>query len=314
MITVNLHGGLGNLMFEYAYGRALQEELGDKLEFNAQYINLISLWLYHRPDTKNNLLHLTLNDSVRWKSPLTGYAEGIIDGIHSAFYSYYKRGELYHGKSSFEKASRKGYLFSLDAITYYRYAGRKNINRKVIGLWQSEKYFKNIEDIIRKEFVVKTPPSSENQKMINELKMCNSVCVHIRRGDYLTAFNAKELVVCNNAYFNAGMKYIADRTENPVFYIFTNDSKDVKWIQENYHFDYPVKYVDLNNPNYEELRLMYTCKHFVISNSTFSWWGSYLATNPCKITVAPSIWLNGYTAPQDILLRDDIVKIGELKQ
>ena len=96
------------------------------------------------------------------------------------------------------------------------------------------------------------------------------------------------------------MRYIAERAKNPVFYIFSDNLKEIEWIKENYHFDFDVQYIELNNPDYEELRLMYQCKHFVIANSTFSWWGSYLAANEDKIIVAPKIWNKNYFKRFDI--------------
>lgn len=81
------------------------------------------------------------------------------------------------------------------------------------------------------------------------------------------------------------------------FFVFSNTRKDLEWIKENYHFydksgNRPLRmvYVDLNNPDYEELRLMYSCKHFIISNSTFSWWGAYLGSYDGKIVLAPYRW------------------------
>ena len=78
------------------------------------------------------------------------------------------------------------------------------------------------------------------------------------------------------------------------FFIF---SDDIEWVKENIDFDCKVNYVKGNNPNYEELRLMYSCKHFIISNSSFSWWGAWLNTNPEKIVVAPKEWLQGMDTP-----------------
>lgn len=126
---------------------------------------------------------------------------------------------------------------------------------------------------------------------------------------------AKSLAVCTEYYYQKGMDYIASNTENPVFYIFSNTHSDLEWIKNNYQFDYPVKYVDLNNPDYEEIRLMYNCKHFVISNSTFSWWGSYLSSSPNKIVVAPDIFKR--KEPEEVfkdmncndVYRDDMVII-----
>ena len=87
------------------------------------------------------------------------------------------------------------------------------------------------------------------------------------------------------------MERVKEKVENPVFYIFSNTPEDIAWIKEHYDFsEYNVEYVDLNNPDYEELRLMYSCKHFIISNSTFSWWAQYLGEYENKVVVAPSEW------------------------
>ena len=90
------------------------------------------------------------------------------------------------------------------------------------------------------------------------------------------------------------MQYISGKINSPVFYFFSNTHDDINWLRENYEFpNYNVKYIDLNNPDYEELRLMYSCRHFIIANSSLSWWGSYLSGNPEKIICAPSKWVRG---------------------
>ena len=87
------------------------------------------------------------------------------------------------------------------------------------------------------------------------------------------------------------MEKMKAQKPDAVFFIFTNNHEEIEWIKANYHFDgYRVRYVDLDNPDYEELRLMYNCKHFIISNSTYSWWGQFLCDNEDKIVMAPSVW------------------------
>ena len=141
--------------------------------------------------------------------------------------------------------------------------------------------------------------------MIQQIENSNSVCVHIRRGDYI----GSSFDICTEAYYQKGMDIIASKVENPTFYIFSNSSEDLQWIKENYHFSYDLVYVDLNNCDYEELRLMYTCKHFIISNSTFSWWGAYLSTNEEKVVIAPSKWNQDYKVVEDLYL-DHWIKVG----
>ena len=79
------------------------------------------------------------------------------------------------------------------------------------------------------------------------------------------------------------MDLIANKIENPVFYIFSTGARDIEYIKKNYSFKYLVKYINLDNPDYEELRLMTMCKHFILSNSSFSWWAQYLCEYKEKI-------------------------------
>ena len=108
-------------------------------------------------------------------------------------------------------------------------------------------------------------------------------------------------------YKNA-VKYIKGTVDNPTFFIFSNTHDDIEWIKENYKFDMEPIYVDLSNPDYEEIRLMMSCKHFIISNSTFSWWASLLSKNEGKLIVAPKTWSNK-NDNSDIMLREEFVLI-----
>ena len=280
MIVTDIYSGLGNQMFQYAYGRALQEKYKDKLVLN--YYPLIR----NKTIRSYSLNHFKLNDSVIIPDLKTMSRLDFISKIKRRVLVLNNTDKL-HGEKTFYRLAAQGMFANHDV---YNYSPNEKCNQKdkyVIGFWQSEKYFRNISEEIKKEFEIITPPSEENKKLLEEIQKENAVCVHIRRGDYLTT---PGLDICNEKYYKDGMKYIADRVVDPVFYIFSYSSKDIKWIKENYKFDYQVKYVDLNNPDYEELRLMIACRHFVISNSTFSWWAQYLSKSDNKIVIAPSKW------------------------
>jgi len=161
----------------------------------------------------------------------------------------------------------------------------------VCGYFQTWKYFADYEEKIRAELSVSTPPSKQNAAMIKELESCESVCVHVRRGDYLLDINAGLGNVCGYEYYDRAIKFMKEKLKSPVFYFFSNDHSEIEWLKANWKFpDADIKYVDLNNPDYEELRLMYSCKNFIIANSSFSWWGAYLSQNKNKIVCAPSKW------------------------
>ncbi|MFH0972649.1 MAG: alpha-1,2-fucosyltransferase, partial [Patescibacteria group bacterium] len=157
------------------------------------------------------------------------------------------------------------------------------------GYWQTEKYFKDIEDIIRSEFTLKTEYSNLNPELIAKISSCNSVSMHIRRGDYITNQNTNEFHgICFLDYYKKAINLIAEKFPNPTIFIF---SDDLKWCKENIKIKYPIVFVK-GNKNYEDLIMMSKCSHNIIANSSFSWWGAWLNNNPNKIVIAPQKWLN----------------------
>jgi hypothetical protein len=153
--------------------------------------------------------------------------------------------------------------------------------------YQSESFFRDHAARIKKELMVSTQPSEENQKILDRLNDTKeeSVCLHIRRGDYL---NNSYFSVCTEAYYRSAIHLMTEKIKNPVFYVFSDDIEYAKAFCEAL----PIKTVfgPENNPDFEELRLMYTCKHFIISNSSFSWWAQYLADSPQNTVIAPNRW------------------------
>lgn len=160
------------------------------------------------------------------------------------------------------------------------------------GYWQSEKYFSNIKDVIKKEFTVKNRPDPTNKSFIEEITGCESVSVHIRRGDYVS--NPKTNQVhgfLGLEYYQRALNVMLEKIGNPHFFVFSDDPK---WAEQNLKIDAPITYVNHNSvKNYEDMRLMSTCKHHIIANSSFSWWGAWLASNENKIVIGPSKWFRG---------------------
>jgi hypothetical protein len=303
---------MGNQMFQYAYARALSKEYGESLTLNKAYYLLYTALTFYRNKPQHfprfTLVNCNLNwDEVRVLGWLRGGIKALL--IMVRFIRYRLLGIDLHGEYSFKQLTKNGYHITDDSFNFYPHSKSNNANKHVLGYFCSEKYFDSIKDIIRNELKIKTLPSKENKELLNEISSCNAVCVHIRHGNYFDNPTYEYLGICTNVYFKKGMAYIAAKIEDPVFYIFSNEIKIVK---EKFIFDYPVRYVTLNNPDYEELRLMYSCKHFIISNSTFSWWGSYLSDNPERIVVAPSLWIKTHPGKVDTF-RDDMTII-EIEQ
>lgn len=164
--------------------------------------------------------------------------------------------------------------------------------KHLYGYFQSPAIVENIQETLREAFQIITPPSTDNQALLKEIQSQNAVCLHVRRGDYGLY---PQYQVCNEAFYQTAVQQASKQLENPVFYIFSTGHTDVQWVRKHYHFDANVHYVDLDNPDYEELRLMTACKHFIISNSTFSWWAAVLSNSAgeSKKVWAPKHWFVG---------------------
>lgn len=278
MIIVKLIGGLGNQMFQYALGRNLALSKQTELKLDITGFETYKLRTY-------SLCHFNIKESLATKaeiSRLTKYAskKGKI---------WCLRNYLFADASIFVKEKRS-MEFKFDSSVM-------NISNDAYldGYWQNEKYFKDIEGIIRKEFVVQDSMGDEDKMVAQSITHTNSVSVHIRRGDYVT--NAKTNAVhgiCDINYYLNASKIIIAKTPHPHFFIFSDDHE---WVKDNIAFAHPTTYITHNgaDKNYQDLRLMSMCRHNIIANSSFSWWGAWLNANTNKIIVAPQKWLNDST-------------------
>lgn len=164
------------------------------------------------------------------------------------------------------------------------------------GQWLAFKYKGNnrelIDDEIRRTFVFPPFSDKKNIEMMEFLKTVNGVAIHARRGDMLSANGW----CYKYGYFRRAVKYIRKHVENPVFVFFTNPGS-IQWCKDNAHIfglNYnkdKVYFVDWNGgaDSYRDMQLMGYCKHAIITNSTFGWWGAYFITNPDKITISPLV-------------------------
>lgn len=162
-----------------------------------------------------------------------------------------------------------------------------------LGYWQTEKYFSDIRSKILEAFTF--PPLAEdnkNQVTIESIRRKNSISIHVRRGDYMKIGNTQG--ICTPDYYVKALKMMLEKTKPDVFLVF---SDGIEWCKENlseYFGDTPVVYVDWNTgpESFRDIQLMSNCKHNIIANSSFSWWGAWLNQNGSKIVIAPSRWMN----------------------
>lgn len=298
MIVVTLGGGLGNQMFEYAFARQLQMKTGDK----KIKLNTFHVVLYENNKEALHNLHLNKSVSVcnRFEKIIYKYAEK----IRRRFWVK-RNGYTWEDEDLFYKLSKYGLLYYLSVFENMDYCIPKTKIKYIYGVYENPNFWKKYKDIIRTELRVKTSPSEKNLHMLDRIRSVNAVCVHVRRGDYVTNPRWSGLNVCGEKYYVHAMEYMKKQISDCVFFVFSNNHEEIEWIKKNYRFNkFNVEYVDLNNPDYEELRLMYSCKHFIIANSTFSWWAQFLSDSANKIVCAPKYWVAHMECSLDLYEKD----------
>lgn len=289
-------GGLGNQMFQYAYARYVQIKFHGTLQLNIS--------AFQKEKREYALQNFSIPEDITICSPILGKAETLFFRFRRRWIYFLYKKKKKHPEQLYQISSQKGIFSGIDSYTYYPCSQKcRSRTIYVFGLFQSIKYFAPIKDIIQKELQVGTPVMEKNKKILQEICSKNSVCVHIRRGDYLESPWKEKLDLCTERYYREAMDLMEQKKENPVFYIFSNTSKDLAWIKEHYQFKKNVVYVDQGNPDFEELRLMYSCRHFILSNSSFSWWAQFLGTAQDKLVIAPDSWIRG-EACEDVFMKE----------
>lgn len=268
MVITKLMGGLGNQLFQYAFGRSIALKNNCGLKFDLSYFESTSFRKYE--------LH---HFKIIAANPATVDEIEQLKQKHFSKLNTYKR-KLLNTKSYF--VHEKSLLFNPHYFALQKDA-------YVDGYWQSEKYFIDSSEQIRKEFQFKNPPSPANQELLSDINATNAISIHIRRTDYVDNGDLNIHGVCSVDYYHQAIELMANKMPDAVFYFF---SDDIAWVRQHLNIPYNNVFVDINDGDtaYEDLRLMLSCKHHIIANSSFSWWGAWLNPNPDKIVIAPKKW------------------------
>ena len=272
-------GGLGNQMFQYALGRSLALK-------NRTYLQL-DLSEYQDKNEAADYISRNFELDLFNVNYITESKENFIVT------------KILNYTSPVKYVQENGYVYDPSVL-------EKKGRLYLYGYWQCENYFKSIEDTIREDFTFKKQPNAANTQYLNQIAKVNAVSIHFRRGDYVTVQTAVNFNgICTVDYYKNAIAQIKSKLENPHFFVF---SDDLSWVKENIDFKDPHTYVDGNSGeySYEDMRLMAACKHNIIANSTFSWWGAWLNHNKDKVVVAPQNWFK--TEKTDII-PDNWIKI-----
>ncbi len=297
MIVVRLMGGLGNQMFQYAFGLYLANTNNTKLK--------LDLTLLEDRNSKNaNVVYrdfelscfklsgqIASQKEIHQFNPLP--TKNIFKKIRNKLYYFYHKNIIIQNKHDWNSSNLK----------------IKN-NTCIVGRWQSELYFKNIEDAIRKEFIFKNELNEYSKDIANQIQRNNkSISIHLRRIDYVNnKLYAEKIGALKINYYNKAIKKICELIERPRFFIF---SDDIEFAKKNLPKNINAFFIKQksNVKAEQDLHLISLCKNHIISNSTFSWWGAWLSNNLQKIVIAPKNWAKDVDYKPNKIIPNNWIKI-----
>ena len=258
-------GGLGNQMFQYACGRAVSHRMEATFYLDLSWFN-------------------------------TGNRQFLLDFFPNLSYTKFEKPSI-KNHQFFKRFLRKIGYYNLDQIhepEFLYWSGIEEIKQSAYlsGYWNNENYFKYIETVIREAFVF--PPFSclEATSIANSIKTASCpVSIHVRRGDYIeNPETNKYHGICHPEYYNKALGLILEKNVSPTLFIF---SDDITWVKNNFDtLDCSAIYIDIPqhiDAPFHDMHLMSLCRHHIIANSTFSWWGAWLSDGK-DLVIAPKQW------------------------
>ena len=276
MVISNILGGVGNQMFQYAAARSLSLTNNSELLVDLRGFSDYSLHNGYELNRVFNIDVKKANDKdvrqlLKWRA-----SDSIMKVLRRPYFSFL-RGREFIVEPHFNYWPE---ILNAPSDCYLH------------GYWQSELYFKSFEDIIRSDFSFRNTLDEKNLKLADEIKKVFSVSLHIRRGDYVSDKKTRKIMnTCSISYYLRAIEYISKLVDSPVFYIF---SDDIEWVKKELLINFPCVYIEHNQKSnsYKDMQLMSLCKHNIIANSSFSWWGAWLNANTDKYVIAPTSWFS----------------------
>jgi hypothetical protein len=285
-IIVQLQGGLGNQLFQYATARALAHLnqtslLLDHSWFKKNYDDVTPReFLLSALNTKGAVI--SLDKPPKRPKRIFRILQRLLP---TKLYIYQEKNHYCFDPSLFKAPTFKTHSLYL------------------MGYWQSYRYFESIKKILQAEVSPKNPLNAHYQNYLNQIQVSNSAMVHVRRGDYVHLASASKVHgFIGLDYYQQGMAILLDKNPATHFFVF---SDDLDWVKANLPYQDKVTFIhslEDSDAVIQELELMKHCQSHLIANSSLSWWAAWLAKNPHNFVVCPSKWTNDSTMIWDDLL------------
>ena len=263
VVVAKVEGGLGNQLFIYATARrlAIKNDVPLKLDIVSGY-------------TKDGYGRSYRLDCFN--------IDAQVASLDGSYLSSWGRQKRYLAKKINRVLPFRFKTYIVEESPFDRRLLNLRVSKRVYlqGYWQDERYFKDIESILKKELTLIEPLDEKNRQWRKKIENTNAVCLHARRNEYEHALPA--------VYYKRAIEYLSRRINKPHFFCFSDNPN---WIKKNIPFNFPFSVITHNNEcEYKDLMLMTRCKHYIIANSTFSWWGAWLNPAPDTIVIAPAYW------------------------
>ena len=280
MVISNIFAGLGNQMFQYANARRLAHRLGVELKLDLSSFDRCQFRKFQldRFALSSRAASPAEVEAICGPEPRTVIfraarkARQLVNERFNHRWGGLVKEKHFHFDPAMLALPDRVYLF---------------------GLWQTERYFADCADVIRADFQVQEPPTDRNAELLAAIHEAeDAVSLHVRRGDYVSDPHSQQSHgVCGLDYYDRAIAHLSRSVAAPRFFVF---SDDIAWARENLRLPSPANFIDHNGSEHavEDIRLMGRCRHHIIANSSFSWWGAWLNPRPEKIVCAPRRWFN----------------------
>ncbi len=279
-------GGLGNQMFQYAFARSfsIQNNCDVTVNIDWFYKALYAKMRVMCKSTKEKYVNHAQYSHAGYQLDIfnTQYRYNIISDIQS---------RIACGAFNLDKQTKYNVLKEdvwTAKMSFIQEYLDQPTNTIFNGYFADYRYFHKYKDVLLKEFSPKVRLSSQFERYNKQIQAVDSIALHVRRGDYVTNKDCQKIFhVCNSEnYYNKALDIIKQKVSNPHIFVFSND---MKWVRENIDIPFHKTYVAYTTEKnaYEDIMLMSKCKHNIIANSSFSWWGAYLNRNQDQIVIMP---------------------------
>ncbi|MEO8413525.1 MAG: alpha-1,2-fucosyltransferase [Ginsengibacter sp.] len=269
MIIASLIGGLGNQLFQYALAKKLAVKYNTDVYLDISGFEEYKLHKFSMQQFAFEKRIATTQELMLFKEESKG--ANLFNKLNKKFLNpvVIREKQFNYDPDVFQIARKNTYLY---------------------GYWQTERYFSDVRNNLLNDLKVTKPIEGKNRQVANLISGMNAVSLHIRRADYVSNNDTLKVHgICGLDYYEQALEYISANESNVTLFVF---SDDIPWCRKHLKTSLQIYFVDHNNAdtNYEDMRLMSLCKHNIIANSSFSWWGAWLNTNEEKIVIGPKEW------------------------